>query len=450
MNLNRIIIRLITLASLIFISSNLFAGPLEFSVHKKNSVKKGPTILIVGGIQGDEPGGFNAASLLVTNYKITKGNVWVVPNLNFLSIIKRSRGVYGDLNRKFASLKKTDPEYMIISKIKSLIQNKEVDIILNLHDGSGFYNPRYINKGNNPNRWGHCVIIDQKKIKSRRFGNLDKIAKSVVKMVNKKIKKPYFVHNTKTNEGNKDMAKTLTYFAINNSKSAFGVEASKSFLTHTRAFYHLLTIESFFKYTGIEFEKDFKLTLSGVKKAINSNIRVAFNQRILLDMDNVRNRLRYIPLQKDSKIEYQANNPLVAVTGNGKRYRISHGNRRISYIHPQYFEYDKSIDRITMEVDGVKKEVKFGEVVNISNDFKVLLKKEYRANIIGFKKYKVGNEAGILVQRKDIKKRFSVDRDGNKFRVEVYKDKKFSGMIIVDFSEKLVAEDKKRIGAGKT
>ena len=73
------------------------------------------------GIQGDEPGGFTAASMLVTNYKVTKGNIWVVPNLNFESIIKRSRGVHGDMNRKFKTLSKDDPEFHQVQKIKRII-----------------------------------------------------------------------------------------------------------------------------------------------------------------------------------------------------------------------------------------------------------------------------------------------------------------------------------------
>ena len=80
------------------------AQKLEFSLHKHQSGKPGPTLLVIGGIQGDEPGGFNAASLLVTNYHVTEGEVWIVPNLNFESIIQRSRGVYGDMNRKFSTL----------------------------------------------------------------------------------------------------------------------------------------------------------------------------------------------------------------------------------------------------------------------------------------------------------------------------------------------------------
>ncbi|MGD9209108.1 MAG: M99 family carboxypeptidase catalytic domain-containing protein, partial [Syntrophobacterales bacterium] len=105
----------------------VFAGPamanehFDFSLHKLEADRPGNTLLVIGGIQGDEPGGFNAASLLVTHYRIKKGNVWVVPNLNFISIIKRSRGVYGDLNRKFATIGNNDPEFDTISRIKEIL-----------------------------------------------------------------------------------------------------------------------------------------------------------------------------------------------------------------------------------------------------------------------------------------------------------------------------------------
>jgi predicted deacylase len=90
---------------------------LEFSLHCLGS-GTGPTLLVVGGIQGDEPGGFSAGSLLVTSYSIKSGQVWVVPNLNFLSIVKRSRGMFGDMNRKFAHhvLYPKDPNYEAVKK----------------------------------------------------------------------------------------------------------------------------------------------------------------------------------------------------------------------------------------------------------------------------------------------------------------------------------------------
>ena len=80
----------ICLVYLLFsLSPFIVAEPLRFSLHKIESGIPGPTLLVIGGIQGDEPGGFTAASMLVTNYEIKSGSVWVVPNLNFESIIQR-------------------------------------------------------------------------------------------------------------------------------------------------------------------------------------------------------------------------------------------------------------------------------------------------------------------------------------------------------------------------
>lgn len=113
------VISRIFLAIFVFILSQIAcAEALRFSLHKIKSDIPGPTLLVIGGIQGDEPGGFTAASMLVTNYKVKKGNIWVVPNLNFKSIIKRSRGIHGDMNRKFNVLSKNDPEFEEVQKIK--------------------------------------------------------------------------------------------------------------------------------------------------------------------------------------------------------------------------------------------------------------------------------------------------------------------------------------------
>ena len=46
------------------------ASEFPFTLHKLKSAEAGPTLLVIGGIQGDEPGGFTAASMLVTDYQI--------------------------------------------------------------------------------------------------------------------------------------------------------------------------------------------------------------------------------------------------------------------------------------------------------------------------------------------------------------------------------------------
>ena len=76
------------LALLLLFMNALFA--LEFTISEKGeSLGDKNTVLIFGGMQGDEPGGFHAASLLISDYNITKGKIIVAPNLAFDSIIKK-------------------------------------------------------------------------------------------------------------------------------------------------------------------------------------------------------------------------------------------------------------------------------------------------------------------------------------------------------------------------
>ena len=126
-------------ASLFLLVAGAWSAPLDFTVSRMG--EGAPAVLVVGGIQGDEPGGFSAAALLAVHYRFVRGTVWVVPNLNFLSIITRSRGDYGDMNRKFAELSPTDPDFHTVRRIQDIICSPEIKLVLNLHDGSGFYHP---------------------------------------------------------------------------------------------------------------------------------------------------------------------------------------------------------------------------------------------------------------------------------------------------------------------
>jgi hypothetical protein len=194
----------------------------------------------------------------------------------------------------------------------------------------------------------------------------------------------------------------------------------------------------------IEYEKTFKLSALGVKNAINSNVKLAFyDNRIFFDITNARKRLGFVPLKKASEVVFKPSNPLITLVESGRGYRVFHGNRRITRIHPQYFEYDSSIDTIGMQVDGEQKEVYFGEMVEVAKSFQVIPTSGYRVNVIGFKKSGCGNESGFIIRKEDILKRFSVDKDGQIYRIEVYNGSKFSGMVLVDF----LAEGEKQIGS---
>ncbi len=412
---------------------------LEFSLHKQDN-GSGNTVLVIGGIQGDEPGGFNAASLLVTHYRFSSGNVWVVPNLNFQSIVKRSRGIHGDMNRKFSTVARTDPDFAEVHRVKSIIRDPQVDYVLNLHDGSGFYRKRYLDKKHSPHRWGQSIIIDQEKISAPKNADLSSMAGRVAGIVNQNLFQPehrIHVKNTRTADGNVEMSKTLTWYAVGVGKPAVGLEASKELPTHLRAYYHLLGIEAYLSELGIEFDRDFDLVPTVVKRVIDNNVVVSFYQnRMLLDMRNARKNLRFVPLKKDASLDFEASSPLIAILNGGKGYRVNYGNRRVTYLQPQFFEYASSAPLLNMNIDGQHERIPLGSVVEVENQFRVHRQNGFRVNVIGWRKKGVRNEAGQDIRRRRITSRFSVDKGATTFRVEVYKGNKFVGMVLVRFNTK--------------
>ncbi|MDH5182576.1 MAG: succinylglutamate desuccinylase/aspartoacylase family protein [Gammaproteobacteria bacterium] len=433
------ILRLFRTQIFLLLSFQIFsvhALSLKHEVYHLKGAEAGKTILVVGGIQGDEPGGFTAASLLVTNYKIKKGNVLVIPNLNFNSIVESSRGLYGDMNRKFNKIKLNDPDFSAVEEVKRLIRDDKVDLILNLHDGSGFYREKHVDRNKNPNRWGQCIVIDQSYLDNSIFPDLEKIGTAVAESVNKKItnkEHQYRVRNTRTRAGNQEMQKTLTYYAVNQSKSAFGLEVSKSFPTHERVFFHLSLVEEFFQHADIKFERDFKLNSTSLAGIIGKNLDLTLYQRhIALDLDNVRRDIRYFPIKRDRELEFKSTNPLLAVFEKNGHYKVKYGNRNVSRLHPQFMEYDDSLTHVNFTADGSVVPVKIGDTVEVKKDFLVHKQDGYRVNVIGLVSNKK-SEDELTVNRKSLIRRFSLDMKKQVYRVEFYKEKKFSGMILVKF-----------------
>lgn len=453
LDLSRGMLKLFKLTILIF-SVSLYANTNSYNFELvKKGMDNNNTLLVVGGIQGDEPGGFMAASLLSTHYDITKGSVWIVPNLNFYSIIKRSRGPYGDMNRKFADLSQKDPEYHIVDRIKGYIEKDNVKLIVNLHDGSGFFRYKYIDKLHSPYRWGQCSIIDQEKINSE-YGNLKEISGQICNHVNNYLIKPeheYRLHNTKTAQGDKEMAKTLTFFAINKGKAAFGNEASKELPTHERVYYHLLALEKYMHIMGIEFKRKFTLSPKEVKDVLDNDISISFyDDKITLPLSEIKNIVKYFPTKKNGEIDFVPSSPIMTVIKKGDYYTIQYGNRRIAKLTPDYFDIDNSTNEtITFEVDGDTRKYQFGSVIDVKNDFLIYPNNDFRVNVIGYVNKKYPNEKGIKIKKIHILKRYSIDKKGKLFRVEFYKkDKnnkeKFAGMIIVRF-DKYIKESSNQI-----
>lgn len=416
----------------------------SFCLHRLGD-GNGPTLLVVGGIQGDEPGGFSAASLLASQYSVSGGSVWVVPGLNFHSILQRDRGVFGDMNRKFAAIDPDDPEYETVERIKEVLLSDDVAIVLNLHDGSGFYRPEYVDALRNPKRWGQSLIIDKDVMEGVPYGDLRAMAAKAEQEINTRLLDAghrYHIHNTRTAEGNVEMAKTLSWFAVRNGKPAFGIEASKEFGTDRRVYYHLQVIEAYMRILGMQYTRDFDLTPKGVLTALNSNLKVtAYDNRLVLDLDNVRPTLAMVPMKRGTPRgkapEQRSSKPLLALVPDSaaSNWRVAYGNRTLTRLSPEFLDFDESLETVEMVLDGKTRTVKLGDIVHVSDSFLVKGEGGYRVNAIGAKKEVNGTEADVILARKDFLPRFSVDKSATTYRVEIYKDKAFAGMVLVRFGE---------------
>ncbi len=430
----------------------LDAKTIDFNLYKMeaNPFANEPVLLIMSGIQGDEPGAFNATSILIKHYKITRGSLWVVPNLNQHSILKNNRGIYGDMNRKFAYLAPSDPEYAIIQRIKGLILDSRVEKILHLHDGSGFYRETYINAMLNQNRWGNCSIIDQDTLFTANDLNhnitqmIDYINENLLDEIHR-----YRIRNTRTAQGDDEQIKSLTYFATLNKKMAFANEASKNLPLKKRVYYHLLAIEGMLQNSDIEFERDFDLNVGAIDALIkDKEANIVIENRIEMPLHNIKPQLNFFPLPK-GEVEFKSNTPIVWLFKDNSIYRIKNGNRGVTTLKPFFIDFDKSLERANLVIDGTEVEAKIGSIIKVKNSFSVK-NLPYRVNVIGYSGR--GSEVDIEIKRRDLMGKFAIDKANSKFRVEFYKSEnvldsressansanlkgteKFAGMIIVDF-----------------
>lgn len=230
----------------------------ELHIYRINGRIDGKTMLIIGGIQGDEPGGFLSADLY-SDLALEKGNLIVVPRANLKSVILFNRGPDGDMNRLFDEDKKNDMDMKVVAKLKELIG--QADIFLNLHDGWGFHNPTYVDKSRNPNRFGQSIIIDEDIFvcPDNTSLPLGEMARTVLKEVNSKISDKNMrlqLFNTETGDTSskfKSMRKTATWYALTGvCIPAFGIEGSKNLKSiEHNVLYHNYAVNEFMKLMDI-------------------------------------------------------------------------------------------------------------------------------------------------------------------------------------------------------
>ena len=110
---------------------------IEIPVYIFNGKEAGPTILLQGGLHGDEVNSIELIRrmLIDKNYKIHRGCVIVVPLLNVFGFLNLSRNMHGkDVNRSFPGSKKGSlASRMAYYLMKEIVTN--VDFGIDYHTG---------------------------------------------------------------------------------------------------------------------------------------------------------------------------------------------------------------------------------------------------------------------------------------------------------------------------
>jgi len=119
--------------------------PWETPYYVVDSGIEGPTVLITGGVHGNEPAGFRAAEQ-IRHWPIVRGKLVIVPLANVPGLRKDTRYLPGvdedlkDLNRNFPKgLKTTEvPRGELALALWSLVRETAPDWMLDLHEGTDF------------------------------------------------------------------------------------------------------------------------------------------------------------------------------------------------------------------------------------------------------------------------------------------------------------------------
>ena len=110
---------------------------IEIPVYVFNGEELGPTILLQGGLHGDEVNSIELVRrmLIDKSYKIKRGCVIVVPLLNVFGFLNLSRNMHGkDVNRSFPGSKKGSLASRMAHYLMKEI-TKNVDFAIDYHTG---------------------------------------------------------------------------------------------------------------------------------------------------------------------------------------------------------------------------------------------------------------------------------------------------------------------------
>jgi hypothetical protein len=124
--------------------------PWQTPLVLNHSGLPGSRVLILGGVHGNEPGGWQAAED-IADWQPRTGSLLVIPRANVVAtrIFERTLPELGDLNRLYPGSDASTalPMSRMAAAIIAVAREFEVDLVLDLHESWGFYLERGANTG---------------------------------------------------------------------------------------------------------------------------------------------------------------------------------------------------------------------------------------------------------------------------------------------------------------
>lgn len=455
----------------------------ELHVYRSFGDESGKTLLLIGGIQGDEPGGFLSADHYA-DISLLRGNLIVVPRANFHSILLKRRQVNDDMNRKFGEDGRKNYEAEVVAILKELIA--ESDMLLNLHDGSGFYAEEWEGPERNPMRFGQSIIADSAVYKPPGRGEplyLEKMARRVIENVNRHIRNSehhFHFNNHRTNDQaslHKEQRKSATYYALYKCGiPAFGVETSKSLPLVDKIRHHNLAINAFMEMLNIVPETpgirldhpELRYLIVSVNDSLPilvenqqtlfvkpndtvmvSHIEANYERGLsadIVDLGSINDLRKKIRIEKPTRIVirkdyYPCGSVYLALSEDAGKFAHGVSVAGGSGIAPQYLFFRVKIngkERLLANYDHLRlvrgDQFVIEDLITSMGDpssFTVNFK-----GFVGDKANNTGEDRGYVIDTaRDLWDRFSEDGNGRKYPVVVSRDSRAVGKLVVELDE---------------
>jgi hypothetical protein len=118
--------------------------PYETPYYVYGTGTLGPILTVLGGVHGNEPGGWLAAERLVDQVRPTTGALLVVPRANRLAIdlFARTTDELGDLNRLYPGDRDGLPMAQMAYEIVETLRNFHATHVIDMHESWAFYRDR--------------------------------------------------------------------------------------------------------------------------------------------------------------------------------------------------------------------------------------------------------------------------------------------------------------------